>query len=142
MTAAAEIETAPTSSVIKKTPTMRLGSTGSLTVFRTIVAIGAVQVLTMLFTLMRSKVVAISAGPAGVGAISIVDQVVVLVAQISTFSLPYASIKMLSAAHSESRESFARGFAAFLRLLLVISVLGAVVGIALVFVRPSLLGTE
>jgi antigen flippase len=142
MIAPIEIETAPSSSVMKEAATINVRSAGNLTVFRTIVAIGAVQVLTMLFTLMRSKVVAITAGPAGVGAISIVDQVVVLVAQISTFSLPYASIKMLSAAHSESRESFARGFAAFLRLLLVISVLGAAVGIALVFVRPSLLGTE
>ncbi len=121
---------------------MRVGSTGNLTVFRTIIAIGAVQVVTMLFMLVRSKVVAISAGPAGVGAISVVDQVVVLVAQISTFSLPYASIKMLSAAHSEGRESFARGYTAFLRLLLVISVLGAAVGITLVLVRPSLLGSE
>ena len=142
MIAPIEIETVPTSSVIKEAPTINVGNTGHLTVFRTIVAIGAVQVLTMLFTLVRSKVVAISAGPAGVGAISVIDQVVVLIAQISTFSLPYASIKMLSAAHSEGRESFARGFTAFLRLLLVISVLGAAVGIALVFVRPSLLGSE
>src|SRR5882672_2219557 len=117
MIAPIEIETVPTSSVIDEATTIRVGNPRDLSVFRTIVAIGAVQVITMLFTLVRSKVVAISAGPAGVGAISVVDQVVVLVAQISTFSLPYASIKMLSAAHSEGRESFARGYSAFLRLL-------------------------
>jgi antigen flippase len=142
MMAPVEIETVPTSSVIKEAPAMRVGAPRDLTAFRTIVAIGAVQVVTMLFMLVRSKVVALTAGPAGVGAISVVDQVVVLIAQISTFSLPFASIKMLSAAHSEGRESFARGYAAFLRLLLVISVLGAAVGITLVLVRPSLLGSE
>ncbi len=135
-------EVGPSSGTISQVVSQGIPLQKNLKVFRTIVAIGAVQVVTMLFTLVRSKAVALTAGPAGVGAISVVDQVVLLIAQISTFSLPYASIKMLSAAHSEGRESFARGYSAFLRLLLVISVLGAAVGIALVWVRPSLLGSE
>jgi len=69
MIAPIEIETVPTSSVIDEATTIRVGNPRDLSVFRTIVAIGAVQVITMLFTLVRSKVVAISAGPAGVGAL-------------------------------------------------------------------------
>src|SRR5262249_61690000 len=74
----------------------------SAPVLRTILTIGIIQAGTMAFYLVRSKITAVTVGPVGVGTISVVDQVVALVTQVSTFSLPYAAVKFLSAAHSES----------------------------------------
>jgi antigen flippase len=116
--------------------------TSMLPALNAIVTIGAIQVVTMAFGLLRSKVIAVTAGPAGVGAIGVIDQVVLLVGQVSTFSLPYASVKFLSAAHSEGQEAFARGYLAFLRVLLLISAIGTAIGVAIVLAKPSLLGGE
>lgn len=115
---------------------------GALSVFQIMVTLGGIQVATMAFNVLRSKIVAMTGGPAGVGVISVVDQVVGLVAQVSTFSLPYASVKFLSAAHSEGREAFARKYLAFLRVLLITSLSGAAIGIVAVVWRPGVLGAE
>jgi O-antigen/teichoic acid export membrane protein len=113
-----------------------------LPVFRTIATVGAIQVLAMAFQLVRSKVVAVTLGPGGVGTISMVDQVAALVAQVATFSLPFAAVKFLSAAHSEGRQAFTDLYAAFLRALWWISLAGTAAGVALLAYRPTLLGHE
>lgn len=132
-----ELAGSPAKAESERTTAMR-----NFPVLQAIVTIGAVQVATMFFNLVRSKIVALTAGPEGLGAIGVIDQVVAMVAQISTFSLPYASAKFLSAAHSESREAFAKQYVAFLRALLVISLAGTAIGTVLVFVRPAVLGSE
>ena len=114
----------------------------SAPVLRTILAIGVIQAGTMAFYLVRSKITAVTVGPAGVGTISVVDQVVALVTQVSTFSLPYAAVKFLSAAHSESREAFARQYAAFLRALLTVSIAGSAIAVAVVSAWPAILGPK
>lgn len=115
---------------------------GGALVIQTVLSVGGIQVLSMAFGLVRSKIVAVTAGPLGVGAIGLIDQVVNLVAQICTFSLPYAAVKFLSATHSESREAFANLYVAFLRVLLLISLLGTGIGIILLWVWPGVLGRE
>ena len=114
----------------------------SAPVIHTIATVGLIQVLSMAFTLLRSKVVALTLGTTGVGAIGLIDQVATLIAQISTFSLPVAAVKFLSAAHSESRDAFARLYSAFLRVLLVLSLIGTAIGVALLLGRPEVLGRE
>ena len=114
----------------------------SAPVLRAILTIGIIQAGTMAFYLVRSKITAVTVGPVGVGTISVVDQVVALVTQVSTFSLPYAAVKFLSAAHSESREAFARQYAAFLRALLLVSIVGSGVGLAIVTLWPEVLGSK
>ncbi len=120
----------------------RARGTAAFPALEAIATLGAIQVLTMGFTLVRSKVVAVTLGPAGVGAIGLIDQVTIMVAQICTFSLPFAAVKFLSEAHSESRQAFADLYIAFLRLLLLISVLGTGIGIALLLKWPAVLGQE
>jgi len=132
---------------LKVAPHTRTGEIAELTkrslpVFQTILTLGSIQAVAMGFTLVRSKIIAVAGGPASVGAISLIDQVVALVAQISTFSLPFASVKFLSAAHSESHEAFANLYMAFLRVLLRISLLGTGIGIALLVWWPAVLGRE
>jgi O-antigen/teichoic acid export membrane protein len=109
---------------------------------QTIASIGVIQVASMCFLLVRSKVVAVTLGPEGVGAISLIDQVVGLVAQVCTFSLPFAAIKFLSAAHSEGQQSFANLYATLLRALLIVSLAGTASGIALLIWWPAVLGDE
>ncbi|HWP49037.1 MAG TPA: hypothetical protein VNM22_17915 [Candidatus Limnocylindrales bacterium] len=114
----------------------------TFSILQIILTIGAIQVATMAFNLLRSKIVAVTAGPESVGVISVIDQAVGLIALISTFSLPFASVKFLSAAHSESREAFTKGYITFLRALFLISLLGTGVGIALIWGWPAILGKE
>jgi len=84
--------------------------------------IGAIQIVTILSSLIRTKYIAVVLGPEGTGIIGIVDQVVQLTSFISAFSLPLASIKFLSKAHSESNKEFLNTYAAFLNLMLIISI--------------------
>ena len=113
--------------------------------FRAILTIGFIQVAVMAFNLLRAKVVAVTVGPEGVGIISVIDQIVVLVAQVTNLSLPFVAVKLLSHAHSESRQSFVNGYVALLRALLVVSVVGVFSGAALVLkwgdvLMPELVG--
>jgi O-antigen/teichoic acid export membrane protein len=96
----------------------------------------------MCFQLLRSKVVAVTLGPDGVGAISLIDQVAGLVAQICTFSLPFAAVKFLSAAHSEDQQSFASLYVAFVKAVVIVSLVGTAFGIALLMWWPAVLGDE
>ena len=84
----------------------------------------------------EAKIVALLLGPEGVGAISVIDQVVQFAAYLSAFSLPLASVKFLSRAHSKGDDAFRRTYSAFLMLLLVL----AAVTMALILLRPDWLG--
>src|SRR5262249_48724095 len=71
-----------------------------------------------------------------------VDRVGALVTQASPFPRPDAAVKFLSAAHSESHEAFARQSAAFLRALLLVSIAGSGLAIAVVSFWPQVLGPK
>lgn len=107
-----------------------------------ILTIGAIQALAIFVNLIRSKVVAVLLGPEGVGVISTIDQVVQFAAYISALSLPLASVKFLSRAHSEGHESFSRSYSSFLKALLILAGVGTIVTIGLAFFQASLLGPE
>jgi len=104
--------------------------------------IGALQVLGGLVFFVRTKVGALVLGPVGVGIVSVVDQFVQLILQLSAFAIPFAAIKLLSKAHSESAEAFESAYAALLRLLLILGSVGAALGIALIFFRPGWVGAS
>ncbi|HQU70395.1 MAG TPA: oligosaccharide flippase family protein [Albidovulum sp.] len=89
--------------------------------------VGGIQVLILLIALVRGKALAIMLGPEGVGVIGTVDQFIITVAQLSALGIPFAAMKSMSAAHSQSEEDFRRTFAVFARILLTISVVVAVV---------------
>lgn len=119
-----------------------VGSHGSARVLGIITTLGGIQVMIMVLNLLRAKIVAILVGPTGVGIISLIDQVVVMVAHVSAFGLPFAGIKYLSRAYSDGPEAFARLHQALLRVLATLTLVGAGLAIGLVTFRPSLLGTE
>ena len=85
------------------------------------IVVGAIQFLILLVALVRGKALALMLGPEGVGVVGTVDQFIVTVAQLSALGLPFAAMKAMSAAHSQSDEAFRGTFATFARMILFIS---------------------
>jgi O-antigen/teichoic acid export membrane protein len=109
---------------------------------RMIATLGGIQVLAVIFNVFRSKLLAVLLGPEGIGAASVVDQTVVLVLQISAFSLPFASVRFLSRAHSQGPDAFRRTYSGLISALVALTSAGAILCLAVVFWRPALLGSE
>jgi PST family polysaccharide transporter len=109
---------------------------------RLFAVVGSIQALTVLFTLGRAKIIALMVGPEGVGVIGIVDQVVQSLSYASALSLPFASLRYLSRAHSSSAEDFQRCFSAFFKGLFAISLGASVLAAICIAIQPELLGPE
>lgn len=107
-----------------------------------IAALGFIQFLSMLVGLIRTKVIAEMSGIAGVGVITMIDQLVQSAALILAFSLPFAALKYLSKAHSQGEVEFRRTYSSFLKLLTLLSLAGLGVSLAAVFYFPAILGKE
>ena len=107
-----------------------------------ILTIGAFQALAIVISFFRTKLVAVLAGPEGVGIISTIDQVVQAASYFSALSLPFASVRYLSKAHSRGFESFKQTYSNFLKALLILSLTGTTVAAGVVFFRPQMLGPE
>jgi antigen flippase len=107
---------------------------------RTILTIGVIQALAVLINVFRSKVLAVLLGPEGVGTASVIDQIVQFTGYIGAISLPFASLKFLSRAHSESSDSFIRTYGAFFGALLVLSAGATVTLVAIGLFDPASLG--
>ena len=110
--------------------------------FRAIATIGVIQALVILTSLVRSKILAVQLGPEGVGVLGVIDQVVQLIAYISALSLPVASNKFLSRAHSEGFDVFRRTYGNLLRLLVVLTSIGTIISLTAVLFYPQVLGSE
>ncbi|MGH9946529.1 MAG: oligosaccharide flippase family protein [Pyrinomonadaceae bacterium] len=109
---------------------------------RVILTIGSIQVVAIAIQFVRTKVVAVMLGPEGVGVVSTIDQIVQFAAFATALSIPMASVKFLSKAHSEGHDGFKRTYTGFLNLLLLLSVAGTILAVGLVFLRPQTLGAE
>lgn len=105
-----------------------------------ITTIGIIQIFAIAVTLIRSKIIAVTLGPEGVGVISVIDQLVVTVAQVSAFSLPFAAVKFLSRSHSTSPEAFRRTYSSLLHILPLLTITSTTIVIGLIYVRPDLFG--
>ena len=109
---------------------------------RIIATLGGIQVLAVIFNVLRSKLLAVLLGPEGIGAASVVDQTAVLVLQISAFSLPFASIRFLSRSHSQGPDAFRRTYSGLISALVVLTSIGVVLCLTVLFWKPSWLGAE
>jgi O-antigen/teichoic acid export membrane protein len=105
-----------------------------------IVALGGIQALTMAAGLARTKVLALLLGPAGLGVASVVDQVLSLIAQLGSLSIPFAALKYLSRSRDSSDEETRRIYNAFVLLLTVAAIGFALVACVVAAARPSLFG--
>jgi O-antigen/teichoic acid export membrane protein len=104
--------------------------------------LGALQALTLAVHALRGKMAAVLLGPAGVGVLGVIEPLVQLVAHLSCFGLPLAALRFLSRAHSESGAAFVAAYTRFARAVLLLSLAGTLVALALAVLRPELLGPE
>ncbi|MBI3529586.1 MAG: hypothetical protein HY067_16660 [Betaproteobacteria bacterium] len=107
---------------------------------RAFLTIGAVQVITMLVLLVRTKTFAVVLGPEFVGVMAVIDKLLAVIAQTVSLSLPFAAVRFLperwTAGPTEFRALFTR-----MRNLLLALILAATVGALLVTVfRPATWG--
>src|SRR5689334_23575524 len=105
-----------------------------------ILALGGIQAFTMLAGLARTKVLAVLLGPAGVGVASVVDQVVSLVAQLGSLSIPFVALKFLSRTRDESPDETRRVYNALVLLLVLASVASATIATVIAVLWPSAFG--
>jgi enterobacterial common antigen flippase len=104
--------------------------------------LGALQALTLGVHALRGKLAAVMLGPPGVGVLGVIEPLVQLVAHLSALGLPIAALRFLSRAHSESTAVFAAAYVRFARAVLLLSLAGTAVALALAVLRPSLLGPD
>ncbi len=109
---------------------------------KTLVTIGALQLVTMVFQLVRTKILALLLGPELVGPMAVIDKLLAVIVQTCSLSLPFAALRFLP-------EQWARGPAEFralfermrnLQLALIIPV--AVGALVVTAVRPQIWGEE
>ena len=105
-----------------------------------IVALGGIQALTMLAGLARTKVLAVLLGPAGVGVASVIDQVVSLVAQLGSLSIPFVGLKFLSRARDAGIEETRRMYFALVLLLVLASCVAGGVAVGVAAAQPTIFG--
>jgi O-antigen/teichoic acid export membrane protein len=86
-----------------------------------VATLAGAQVLASAFNLLRSKSVALYLGPVGMGTISLVDQLVCVVALVASLGLPYAGLTYLARAQRRGQATFARTYRLLLMLLLAAS---------------------
>ncbi|MGH7020361.1 MAG: hypothetical protein ACREEY_10790 [Brevundimonas sp.] len=104
--------------------------------------IAAFQVLLTLVALGRAKVLAILLSPSGFGVAATIDQIIMTVVQMGALGLPFASLKYMALAHSESDAEFQRVAAGFSKAILGVSILSALVLLLILQYRPAWIGAE
>jgi PST family polysaccharide transporter len=105
-----------------------------------IVTLGGIQALTMLAGLARTKALALMLGPDGVGIASVIDQVVSLVAQLGSLSIPFVALKFLARARDGEASETRRIYDALVMLLAIASVVSAAIGTAIAVIHPTTFG--
>ena len=120
--------------------TVESAPSSSFRPLQAIVALGGIQALTMLAGLARTKVLAVLLGPAGVGIASVIDQVVSLVAQLGSLSIPFVGLKFLSRARDAGMEETRRIYFALVLLLVVASCIAAGVAAGVAALQPTIFG--
>ncbi|MGH9365315.1 MAG: hypothetical protein ACRD1B_08655, partial [Thermoanaerobaculia bacterium] len=88
----------------------------------------------------RAKVIAVLAGPEGVGVVGVVDQMVLVVMNLSALSLPLSAVTILSRSHSEGPAAFRQTYVTFLAVLSALTLAGTAGAVGLVATRSSLVG--
>ncbi len=94
----------------------------------------------MLAGLARTKVLAVLLGPAGVGVASVIDQVVSLVAQLGSLSIPFVGLKFLARARDGGAEETRSIYDALVMLLVLASIVAAAIGTGIASAWPSFFG--
>jgi len=118
---------------------------GAPELFRNIQAtsvVGALQIGVLFVMLCRSKLLAVLLRPEGIGIVSMLDQLVQFVTQVSAFSLIAAPTRFIARAVVEGRDALVSMYQALLKILLLTLVGGAAITLMLLVLAPQVLGTR
>ena len=109
---------------------------------RAFVTIGALQALTMLVLLVRTKGLALLLGPAWLGVMSVIDRLLAVFAQTAALSLPFAALRFLPGKWESGTGHFLALFGRMRNVLVGMLVIAAGIGLTLTFLVPSVFGKE
>ena len=115
---------------------------GSLRAAQVVMTVGSLQFVLGLLFVARSKTIAVLLGPDGVGIVSVVDQMVQLVTQVSALALSVAPMKFISRMLHHGSDEVSKIYQALFKSLLVSLLLGTALSILLVALRAEVLGAE
>lgn len=109
-------------------------------VIRALVGIGMLQLVSMLLLVLRTKILALTIGVNGVGAIANLDALAAVIAQTLSLSLPFAALRFLPAARRESPDAADRLYRRMLFVLLVAIIPITVLAMSTAWAAPQLFG--
>lgn len=109
--------------------------------FKIIVSLAGIQFLQAAVQVFKMKFVALMLGPNGLGVISLINQFVQLVIQVSTLALPWVATRFMAVAHSHGHESFERKVWVFFKGILYLSLTGMAIAAILIWKFDYLLAT-
>lgn len=107
---------------------------------KTFVTIGVLQLLTMIFQLVRTKLLAIMLGPDAIGVMGVIDKLLAVVSQTASLSLPFAAVRFLPAYWHNDPEQFDAVYRAMRRLLLACAVAATIIALGITAFAPQLWG--
>jgi len=110
--------------------------------FKTLMTIGVLQVVTMLFLLIRTKVLAVLLGPEMVGPMAVIDKLLLVIAQTVSLSLPFAAIRFLPAEWAKGPADYRALFERMRNVLVAAVLVVTAVAVAVTLIRPATWGPE
>ncbi len=109
---------------------------------RAIALLGAAQALTLAAGFARWKIAALLIGPAGVGIVSVIDQLSQVALQLGSFNLPTVALRFLGAARDRGHAAFGRLQRQLLATTFAACLLVSLGVLAAFRLRPSLIGDD
>jgi O-antigen/teichoic acid export membrane protein len=101
-------------------------------IFKATTIFGGVQVFQIIISIVRSKIIAVLLGPAGMGIAGLLISTIALISGFTNFGLSTSAVKNIAAAHAtEDSEKISRVIAVFRRLVWFTGLLGTTATIVL-----------
>ena len=107
---------------------------------RALATIGALQVVTMLVLLARTKTLAVVLGPELVGVMAVIDKLLAVIAGTVSLSLPYAAVRFLPERWTAGPSAFRALFARMRNVLLVLIAGATAIAIVVTLFWPAAWG--
>ena len=109
---------------------------------RSFLTIGALQFLTMLVLLVRTKALALLLGPENVGAMAVTDKLLAVIVQTVSLSFPFAALRFLPTAWAEGPDRYAALLRRMLGILLAAIVLATAGSVLITLFAPGAWGRD
>ena len=103
---------------------------------RALLTIGALQVITMLVLLVRTKTLALTLGPELVGVMAVIEKLLAVIAQTVSLSLPFAAVRFLPERWAAGPAAFNDLFTRMRNVLMVLILAATVVALMITAWRP------